>query len=96
MLLAMAAALKRDDVAVELLKKHTDVPAQSGVGSVEKRRANIAGVYAVADEELVRGRRILLIDDIVTTGATLSECAKTLRASGAEEVLCCTLARARE
>jgi ComF family protein len=96
MLLAMAAALKHDDVAVELLKKHTDVPAQSGVGSVEKRRANIAGVYAVTDEELVRGKRILLIDDIITTGATLSECAKMLRASGAEEVLCCTLARTRE
>ncbi len=96
MLLAMAAALKRDDVAVELLKKHTDVPAQSGVGSVEKRRANIAGVYAVTDEELVRGKRILLIDDIITTGATLSECAKTLRAAGAEEVVCSTLARTRE
>ena len=96
MMLAMSAALKLDDVAVELLKKHTDVPAQSGVGSVEKRRANINGVYAVADEELVRGRRILLIDDIVTTGATLSECAKTLKAAGAAEVLCCTLARSRE
>ena len=96
MLLAMSAALKLDDVAVELLKKHTDVPAQSGVGSAEKRRANISGVYTVADEELVRGRRILLIDDIVTTGATLSECAKTLKYCGAEEVVCCTLARSRE
>lgn len=96
MLLAMSAALKMNDVAVELLLKHTDVPAQSGVGSAEKRRANISGVYIVADEELVRGRRILLIDDIVTTGATLSECAKTLKYSGAEEVLCCTVARTRE
>ena len=96
MLLAMAAALRLDDVAVELLHKNTDVPAQSGVGSEEKRRANISGVYSVADEELVRGRRILLIDDIITTGATLSECAKTLKYSGAEEVVCCALARARE
>lgn len=96
MLLAMSAALKLDDVAVELLHKHTEVPAQSGVGSSEKRRANISGVYSVADEDLVRGRRILLIDDIVTTGATLSECAKTLKYSGAKEVLCCTLARTRE
>ena len=96
MLLAMSAALKLDDVAVELLKKNADVPAQSGVGSAEKRRANIAGVYSAVDEELVRGRRILLIDDIITTGSTLSECAKTLKYSGAEEVLCCTLARTRE
>ena len=96
MLLAMSAALKMDDVAVELLYKNTDVPAQSGVGSAEKRRANISGVYSVADEELVRGKRILIIDDIITTGSTLSECAKTLKYSGAEEVLCCTLARTRE
>lgn len=96
MLLAMAAALKLDDVAVELLYKNTDVPAQSGVGSAEKRRANISGVYSVADEELVRGKRVLVIDDIITTGSTLSECAKTLKYSGATEVICCTLARTRE
>ncbi len=96
MLLAMSAALKLDDVAVELLHKNTDVPAQSGVGSAEKRRANISGVYSAADEELIRDRRILLIDDIITTGSTLSECAKTLKYSGAKEVLCCTLARTRE
>lgn len=96
MLLAMSAALKLDDVAVELLRKHTDVPAQSGVGSAEKRRANISGVYEVVDEELVRGKRILLIDDIITTGSTLSECSKTLKYSGAEEIVCCTLARTRE
>lgn len=93
MLLAMSAALKLDDVAVELLSKTADVPAQSGVGSAEKRRANISGVYSVVDEELVRGRRILVIDDIITTGSTLSECARTLRYSGAAEVMCCTLAR---
>ena len=96
MLLAMAAALKLDDVAVELITKHTDVPAQSGAGSAEKRRANISGVYSVTDEELVRGKRVLVIDDIITTGSTLSECAKTLKYAGAEEVLCCTLARTRE
>ncbi len=95
MLLAMAAALELDDVAVELLIKHTDVPAQSGVGDESKRRANICGVYKTVDEDLVRGKRVLLIDDILTTGATLSECAKTLKLSGAEDVLCCTLARTR-
>ena len=95
MLLAMSAALKLDDVAVELLIKHTDVPAQSGMGDASKRKANISGVYKAFDEELVRDKRVLLIDDIITTGATLSECAKTLRLSGAKEVLCCTLARTR-
>lgn len=93
MLLAMAACLCLDDAPAELLRKHTDVPAQSGISEAEKRRANISGVYDVIDEELVRGRRILLIDDIVTTGATLSECAKTLRLYGAEDVVCATLAK---
>ena len=96
MLIAMAAALDLNDVAVETLVKHTDVPAQSGVGGQEKRRANIAGVYRAADPELIRGRRILLIDDIITTGATLSECAKTLLLAGADTVVCATLARGKD
>lgn len=96
MLLAMAAALKLDDVAAELLVKHTDVPAQSGMGGAEKRRANINGVYHVADEEMVRGKRILVIDDIITTGSTLSECARMFRLAGAADVVCATLARGRE
>lgn len=88
MLLAMSACLNLEDAPAELLKKHTDVPAQSGLTGAEERRANISGVYTVTDEELVRGKRILLIDDIVTTGSTLSECAKTLRLFGAEDVVC--------
>lgn len=54
----------------------------------------MAGVYAVLDQETVRGRRILLIDDILTTGATLEEGARTLRAAGAAEVVAATLCRA--
>ena len=96
MLLARAAALSLEDVAVETLEKHVDVPAQSGTGSPARRRANISGAYRVRDPELVRGKRILLIDDIVTTGSTLSECARILRGAGAEKVLCATLARTRE
>ena len=96
MLLALAVALELGDVAVETLAKHTDVPAQSGAGDEEKRKANISGVYRVVDEELIMGKRILMIDDIVTTGSTLSECAYTLQLVGAKEVICCTLACARD
>lgn len=96
MLLALAAALELDDVAVSTLEKTLDAEKQSSMGSAEKRRANIAGAYKAVDPELVEGKRILLIDDIVTTGSTLSECAKTLLSAGAAEVLCAAVARTRE
>lgn len=94
MLLALAAALELNDVAVETLIKHTDVAAQSSLNDREKRKENISGVYWVSDEELIQGRKILLIDDIITTGSTLSECARTLLQAGAESVVCATLAGA--
>ena len=81
---------------VPLLKKRRGVSAQSLTSSPEERRANIAGAYRVIDPDAVRGKRILLIDDVITTGATLSECAKTLREAGAEKVLCATLAVASQ
>lgn len=95
-LLAKEAAkqLRRDCVPV--LKKKRGVAPQSGTGSPERRRANIAGAYSVIDPQRIEGKRILLIDDIVTSGSTLSECAKTLLLSGAEEVLCATLARTND
>ena len=96
MLLAQAAALELQDVAVSTLDKVRNAEKQSGVGSAEKRRANISGAYRVADAELIQGRSILLIDDIVTTGATLSECARTLLEGGASQVVCATVARGRD
>ena len=50
------------------------------------------GVFTVTDETQVCGKRILLCDDLCTTGATLSECAKMLMIYGAREVLCLTAA----
>ncbi len=94
MLLALAAALALDDVAVETLVKTENTPAQSTIEDKDARRANVSGVYSVKDAELISGKRVLLIDDIVTTGATLSECARSLLLSGAESVVCATLARA--
>ncbi len=91
-LLAMATALELDDVAIEILRKPIDVPAQSGMGAPEKRKANVSGVYEVIEPEIVMGNRILVIDDIITTGATLSECARVLLTAGAKEVVCAALA----
>ena len=93
MLLAQSTALNLDDVAVEILKKPHDIQAQSDLSGIAERRANISGAYVVPDQELVDGKAILLIDDIITTGATLSECSKVLLEAGACKVICATLAR---
>ncbi len=77
---------------VRLLRKTRDNPAQSGTGGAAARRANVSGVYRAVDEDQIRGRRILLVDDIVTTGATLSECAAVLRRAGAGEVFAAAVA----
>ncbi len=92
-LLAMAVALHLDDVAVDLLDKPKETPAQSTLKGGAQRKANVSGAYIVKEAEMVRGKRILLIDDIITTGATLSECARVLRSAGAKEVLCAALCR---
>jgi len=93
-LLANAAALALGDVAVETLRKARDTRAQSGLDGEPARRANVLGAYEIVDPELIEGKRVLLIDDVITTGATISECARLLRTFGAADVVCATLARA--
>ena len=92
MLLALATALELNDVAVETLRKPRDVQAQSSLGSASERRANISGAYEATDAELIEGKSVLLIDDIVTTGSTLDECACVLLSAGASRVICAALA----
>lgn len=78
---------------VRLLKKTRHNPAQSGTGSAEKRRANVSGVYSAMNTDEIAGKRILLVDDIVTTGSTLSECARVLAEHGSADVQAAAVAR---
>lgn len=94
-LLASAVALELGEVAVETLRKERNTDPQSGLTEDAQRRANVLGAYTPVDRSLVAGKRVLIIDDVVTTGSTLSECARTLRTMGAEDVVCAALARAR-
>ena len=94
-LLALALSERFGKPCAQLLIKSKDNPPQSGTGSAEKRRANVSGVYRVTEPSLVKDRRVLLVDDIVTTGATISECAKVLKTAGAESVCAATLSRSR-
>ena len=76
--------------AVCTLKKIRHNQPQSTLGGVSHRKANVLGAYRVIQP--VEGKKILLLDDIVTTGATASECARTLLTAGAKEVKLAALA----
>ncbi len=77
-----------------LLRKVRHTPAQSGFKTIDSRRANVSGAYKVVRPEAIGGLRILLIDDVFTTGATLSECSRVLITAGAGSVSCATVAKA--
>ncbi len=75
-----------------LLVKTRNTPPQSGLGKKE-RSENLRGSFAVSDPSLVKGRTILLVDDIMTTGATVEECSSTLERCGSSMISALTLAR---
>lgn len=74
------------------LRKIHHNPPQSGITGQAQRRANVLGVYEAVNPERFRSKRILLLDDVLTTGATLSECARVLLTAGAAEVHCAVVA----
>ena len=75
-----------------VLRRSLYTDPQVNLGRNE-RLANVAGSFTVSAAERIRGKRIILVDDVYTTGSTVKECAKVLRKSGAEEVAVLTLAR---
>jgi len=79
-------------VAAETLVRRTDTAPQTGL-SRAGRRSNVAGAFAVRHRGSVSGRVTVLVDDVVTTGATARACAKALKAAGAAEVRLLTAAR---
>lgn len=94
-LLAEALAEMLDIPWVKALEKTRETRPMHGL-KPDERRANVLGAYRVCCEtDLLVGKRVLLVDDILTTGSTLSECARMLRAAGAERVfgLCAAATR---
>ena len=75
------------------LRKVRPAPRQVALGR-EARLINLRGAFKVASPRLVNGARILLLDDVMTTGATATACAEALLLAGAQEVRVLTLARA--
>ncbi len=94
-LLAEAVARELGVYCIQTLRKTRHNPAQSGQKNAAARKANVLGVYEAIRPQCFYGKRVLLIDDIITTGATLSECSRVLRSAGAASVVCATLAATR-
>jgi ComF family protein len=80
-------------VAPDWLVRRRRTPSQGRLGATARAR-NVRGAFALRPGRSIRGKRIVLIDDVLTTGATVEECARVLRRAGAEFVGVLTLARA--
>lgn len=93
-LIAQAVGEELEVTPVKTLRKVRQTPPQSRIASAAARRANVLGAYRAMDPQLIKGKRILLLDDIITTGATASECARVLLTAGAKEVYCAAVAAA--
>lgn len=91
----MAQALGRladRPFAPRALVRRRRTPSQAGLNFAGRVR-NVRGAFAVTSGRSVAGRRILLVDDVYTTGATVGSCVRALRRAGAEAVDVLTLAR---
>ncbi|MDD5483613.1 MAG: ComF family protein [Kiritimatiellae bacterium] len=91
-LLAGEIARRLGKRPVEGLRRLTATKSQTHLTSAE-RAANVRGKFAINRLCAVQNRRVLLIDDVMTTGATVNECARVLKEAGAQEVLVLTAAR---
>lgn len=81
--------------AVRTLNKCRNAAPQSRQNDVSERMANILGAYEVCCDD-ISGKRVIIIDDVMTTGSTTSECARVLKTAGASSVIVLTLAKTKK
>lgn len=91
-LLARGLARRTGIAFADPVHRQKLTPSQAQVSRAERRR-NMKGVFAVRRPDAVRGKRILLVDDVLTTGSTAGACAAALKKAGAAHVAVITIAR---
>ena len=79
-------------LSAKILERRRDTQSQTGL-TRHQRRENIRGAFFVSKPEEVSGREVLLVDDVFTTGTTVSECARVLLRDGTSKVWIATVAR---
>ena len=92
----LARRLARDwnlAYAPSALVRSRPTPSQGAMASARARRRNVLGAFKVPDPDLIAGKRILLLDDVLTTGATVQACCRALKRAGASHVHVLALAR---
>jgi predicted amidophosphoribosyltransferase len=89
---ALAAKDRRINACAGLLRKVRDAPRQALIKDRRQRLSNVAGCFAVPQPERAAGKHFLLVDDVITTGATMREASNALRKAGARSVICVAVA----
>ena len=89
----MIAGELSGDVRADILFKKFHTKSQVEVKNKEERLANIVGSFEIKNPETIKGKKIILIDDVFTTGATMREAKKVLKEAGAKKVVGVVVAR---
>jgi ComF family protein len=87
------ARIKGIELGDGMLVKIKNVPPQTSL-RIEERVENVSGAFDVVEGEKIRGKGVLLVDDVYTTGSTIRECSSVLKNAGVKEVKALTVAQA--
>ena len=91
-LMARGVASKMNAEYLPLIHRHLGGRAQKKLDA-NKRSENVKGIFVFNEKMNIYGKAVVLIDDVITTGATISECVRAIRAGGAKEIIILSLAR---